>query len=239
MTMRFGLTGLLIVATYLALGPAPSSLNHGAHSSASQTFALDSPRDLTLSGVKAEFVTYRGRKALRLVEDRTADSRGQTVALIKPTDFSDGTIEVDVAGKPAAGASDTARGFVGIAFRSAPDLSRFEYFYIRPTNGRADDQLRRNHSNQYASHPDYPWERLRKENPGVYESYADMAPGEWTRLRIVIKGLRAEFYLNAMEQPCLIVKDLKLGAGRGQVGLWIGPETDAYFANLKITPTQN
>jgi hypothetical protein len=35
-----------------------------------------------------------------------------------------------------------SRGF-GIAFRVQGN--RFEYIYLRPTNGRADDQIRRNH----------------------------------------------------------------------------------------------
>jgi hypothetical protein len=44
---------------------------------------------------------------------------------------------------------------------------------LRPTNGRADDQVRRNHSTQYISYPDFPWYRLREETPGMYESYSD------------------------------------------------------------------
>jgi hypothetical protein len=58
--------------------------------------------------------------------------------------------------------------------------ARTESIYLRPTNGRADDQLRRNHSVQYDSVPDFPWFRLRKESPGVYESYTDLEAGEWS-----------------------------------------------------------
>jgi len=52
-----------------------------------------------------------------------------------------------------------------------------EVFYLRPTNGRADDQLRRNHAVQYVSHLEFPGHRLRQESPGVYESYADRPLG--------------------------------------------------------------
>lgn len=69
----------------------------------------------------------------------------------------EGTIEVDLAGQPAAGAPDTARGFIGIAFRLQGDGS-YEYIYLRLTNGRAD-QLRRNHSTQYSSNPDFGFNR--------------------------------------------------------------------------------
>src|ERR1700721_467567 len=76
-----------------------------------------------------------------------------------------------------------------------------EYFYLRPPNGRSGDQLRRNHSVQYVSTPDYPWERLRKETPGVYESYADLDPGAWTRMKVVVSGKRAKLYVNGADQP--------------------------------------
>jgi hypothetical protein len=62
-------------------------------------------------------------------------------------------------------------------------------FYLRPTNGRADDQVRRNHSAQYISSPEFPWYLLRKEFPEKYESY--FVPGEWTKMRIEVKGNRA------------------------------------------------
>jgi len=63
---------------------------------------------------------------------------------VKDAVFHNGGIEVELAGRPVAGASGDARGFIGIAFRL--QNGRFEYIYLRPTNGRADDQVRRNHS---------------------------------------------------------------------------------------------
>ena len=63
--------------------------------------------------------------------------------------------------------SEAARGFVGIAFGVAPDVSGFECFYLRPTNGRADDQVRRIETPvQYVSFPELPWYRLRKDFRG-------------------------------------------------------------------------
>jgi hypothetical protein len=147
-------------------------------------------------------------------------------------------IEAWVAGQPNEGASQTARGFVGIAFRVAADRDRYEAFYIRPTNGRADDQLRRNHATQYISEPTYPWERLRAETPGQYESYTDLETGAWTHLRIEVAGNRARLFVNDSPQPTLIVNDLKLGADAvGGVGLWVGDETDGYFSDVQVTKT--
>ncbi len=195
------------------------------------------PERLERVNVTAVQVEYRGKPALRLVETAGVGEAAETLAVVVGTTFRDGTIELELAGAPGAGSeAGGARGFVGVAFRLQKDPLRYECFYLRPTNGRAEDQLRRNHSTQYVSHPDYPWHRLRKESPGVYESYVDLVPGEWTRVRIVVSGTEARLFVHGAEQPTLIVKDLRLGASDGSVALWIGPGTEAHFSGLRITP---
>lgn len=67
---------------------------------------------------------------------------------------------------------------------------------MRPTNGRAEDQVRRNHSSQYISFPEFPWHRLRKEFPEKYESCVDLTPGEWTPVKIVVDGTTAKLYVH-------------------------------------------
>jgi hypothetical protein len=74
---------------------------------------------LTLLDVKAEPVTYRGRQAVRVVEREA--NRGGGVAIIPGVEFRDGTIDVQLAGQPIAGAAEGSRGFVGIAFRVQRD----------------------------------------------------------------------------------------------------------------------
>jgi hypothetical protein len=198
---------------------------------------LLAPERLERVHVTAEAVQYRGKAAVRLVEAPGVTGDAETLAIVPGTRFQDGAIEVEVAGAPRAGTEDGgARGFVGIAFRVQNDPVRYECFYLRPTNGRAEDQLRRNHSTQYISHPDHPWHRLRKENPGVYESYVDLVPGEWTRVRIVVSGTEARLFVHGSEQPSLIVRGLKLGASEGAVALWIGPGTEAHFTGMRIEP---
>lgn len=206
---------------------------------AALTFPLDSLSGLEIVHIKAEVVEYRGRRALHLI--RRADQPSVTtpqmedsLAILDGTDFKDGMIEAEVAGTPAVGAPADARGFIGIAFRVAGHGAKYECFYLRPTNGRADDQLRRNHSVQYVSAPGSPWYKLRKENPGVYESYADMEAGEWTKVKIEVAGTKARVYVNGAAQPCLIVNDLKQGDSRGQIALWTTLETDGYFSNLTV-----
>jgi len=191
---------------------------------------------LDLVNVKAEPASYRGRQATRITELPNSD--GSALAILSGSDFKDGTIETEVAGAPLAGAGGGARGFIGIAFRVQPRGARFECFYLRPTNGRADDQLRRNHTVQYISHPDFPWERLRKETPGVYESYADLEPGVWTKVKIVVSGVKARLYVHGSDQPVLLVNDLKLGESHGAIALWIGPGTEGYFADVAVNPAK-
>lgn len=200
-----------------------------------QTWPLDSTTPISVLHAKAEVTTHSGRKALRLVNEATPDNSngGSGLAAISGSDFEDGTIEVDLAGLPREGAMQAARGFIGVAFR-LQDATHYEAFYIRPTNGRADDQLRRNHSTQYIGEPEFPWERLRQESPGVYESYADLVPGQWTKVKIVVSGVRAQLFVNGADQPCLIVNDLKHGKSRGKIALWLGPDTEGYFANLTV-----
>lgn len=201
--------------------------------SRSQIFPLGSLSELELKHVEAEIVKYRDRHGVRLVEK---EEETATIAILSESDFKDGVIEAEIAGAPRTDAPQDMRGFVGIAFHVQPHGSQFECFFLRPTNGRADDQLRRNHSTQYISHPDYPWYRLREETPGVYESYTDLVPGAWTPVRIVVSGVRAQLYVNGAEQPCLIVNDLKLGETRGQIALWIGAGTEAYFSDVVVKP---
>lgn len=179
---------------------------------------------------------FKGRSAIQVIAAPSA-ANATSYAVIKDVLFRDGTIEVDLAGQPGAGAAGDARGFIGIAFRLQGD-GRYEYIYLRPTNGRADDQVRRNHSTQYSSHPDFDFARSRKEAPEKYESYVDLQPGVWTRYKIEVEGRKARLYVHGADQPCLIVNDLKLEPREGGVALWVGPGTEGYFSNLKITPVK-
>ena len=177
---------------------------------------------------------FKGRSAVQAIATPEA-ANATSYAVIKDATFRDGTIEVDLAGQPAAGASGAARGFIGIAFRIQGDGS-YEYIYLRPTNGRADDQIRRNHSAQYSSHPNFSFAQSRQEAPEKYESYVDLEPGVWTKYKIEVEGSKARLYVHGAAQPCLIVNDLKLEPKQGGVALWVGPGTEGYFSNLKITP---
>jgi hypothetical protein len=213
-----------LVTALLAPGLAAQVVEH----------PLDSAEGLRLINVKAEVVELQGLEGLRVT--RADDyTEGGTLALIEGSNFGNGVIMIELAGEPAPGADPNMRGFVGIAFRVDPDdPDRYECFYLRPTNARADNQLQRNHSVQYVAHPEYPWYRLREESPGMYESYVDLVAGEWTSIRIEVKGTTAALYVGEAEQPVLIVNDLKHDESVGQIGLWLHESTLAHFRNLRF-----
>jgi len=198
------------------------------------SLALDK---LELHNVKAQPVTYLGRSAMRVSDagPQDLDDAGR-LAVVPGSSFQDGTIEVNLSGDTAPDAPPSSRGFVGVAFRITAERSHFECFYLRPKNGRAEDQLQRNHSVQYISVPGFGWQKLRSETPGKYESYADLISGQWTQMKIQVAGSRARLYVNGAEQPALIVNDLKQSSVQGAIALWVGPGSIAHFADLKVTP---
>jgi hypothetical protein len=222
------------------------ALLSAAGASWGQSIPLDAlPGGATLRDVTAAPSEFKGRKALR-VEFTAAKMRrtfdtdfdAPTFVMV-PADFTNGTIAVDLVGQLNGKGPETARGFVGIAFRIRPDVSRFEAIYLRPTNGRGAPSPRNEHAIQYYAYPDWKFDRTRRESPGKYEKGADIGPGEWIHFRIVVDGAVAKAYVNDQAEPVLVVDELKLGAGeRGAIGLWVGNGTEAYFANLVVTPKQ-
>ncbi len=194
--------------------------------------ALDDLGALQFRHAAGSFTTFKGHPALQVVGPMT---RAEDKLVLVGAELANGTIEVELSGGVQKGAVAAARGFVGLAFHVQEGGERFEAFYLRPTNGRAEDQERRNHSSQYISFPDHPWRQLREATPGRYEAYVDLLPDEWTRVKITMSDARARLFVHGNEQPTLVVNDLKLGETSGGVALWVGPGTVAHFRDLRVT----
>ena len=224
-TARIAASGAALVAVIVLCSGA-----------AAQEVDLSDLASLEFHKTQGEWTFHRGSSGLQVTEPADERNNEEDKLVIIDVPFTDGAIEVELSGEPAPGAAGGARGFVGVAFHVQPGGEAFEAFYIRPTNGRAGDQLRRNHSTQYIAFPDYPWHRLREETPGMYEAYSDLVPGEWTWYRVEVEGERARLYLHGNEQPTLLVNDLKLAGQTGAIALWIGPGTVAHFRNLIVMP---
>ena len=181
-----------------------------------------------------------GKEVIKVIKDSAAKEVDEpTFVKLKGIQFTNGTIEVKVLSRLLENAPHFARGFIGIAFRINDSSTKYESIYIRPVNARVDDQVRRNHSVQYYSYPDYKFDRLRRESPERYESYADMEMNKWITLRIDVKDAQAKLFINNNTQPALVVNDLKHGAGAfGAVALWVEVGTEGYFADVKIYPAK-
>ncbi len=204
------------------------------------TPALDSTTKLELRNARIQWADYRGRRALKLapLPGHEHAVNEEMTAILTQSDFKDGTIELDVAGARRAGYSKAEdesgfKGMIGVSFRVQGE--RAERLYVRPENARLDNQLFRNRTTQYESVPGFAWNQLREEHPGVYESYVDLEPGAWAKLRIEVTGTKARLYVNGATQPSLIVNDLKQGYGHGKIALWSRVSTDAYFSNLRVS----
>jgi hypothetical protein len=200
-----------------------------------QTIKFDK-KQLDTSLVSMTIEKLQGQETLKVIIDTTIKTFDQpTFVKVRNIDFKNGTIEVKVLSRLLKNSPDWARGFIGVTFRINGQNNKFEGIYVRPTNGRINDQLRRNRSIQYFSFPDFDFEQSRKEAPGKYESYADMGLDEWITMRIEVNGNHAELFLNNNKQPSLIVNDLKHGADNsGAIGLWVGNWTEGYFKDLKV-----
>jgi hypothetical protein len=230
--IRSALLAVAISGAFFVPGTAARQARH---------YPLESKDGLRLNNVTAEPIVFQGKKAVRVRmsdEQKAEQAAVDRCAVIEGLEFANGVIDAEIAGAPAPGAPAGARGFVGIAFRLQKDMKTYDAFYLRPTNGRAEDQERRNHAAQYISHPDWPWFRLRKETPSKYEAYVDLLPDVWTTIKIDVRGDRARLYVHGQEQPTLIVNDLKSGVqGTGGVALWIDQGTVAHFRNLTVQPS--
>ncbi len=195
--------------------------------------------------VKAAIVTLRGEQVLRVERDlkafpfdgnRLEDTVDDRHFLkLTNSDFSDAVVEVKMLSRvlqqsPFPG----AQGFIGLYFRVKPDNSAFEAIYLRPNVGRSDIQARRNHAVQYFAYPGYKFATLRKEDPGLYETYADIGLDEWITMRLHVTGETVALYLNDAKYPSFIVNKMKGTSKAGSIGLFVDIGTEGYFKDFRI-----
>lgn len=184
-----------------------------------------------------ENVQLDGDNALRVVKSEKIDRPDEdTFAQLLGPDFHNGIICVEMRSRLLPDAPEYARGFIGIVFRSSEGGAEFESYYVRPTNGRHPDPVRRTHGSQYFSYPGYTFSYFREHDITGFEAPCDIGLDEWITLKAEIKEEKAVFYVNDMESPVLTVNHLKHGAdARGSVGLYVDIGTEGFFRNLQVT----
>ena len=195
--------------------------------------------------VKAAVVTLHGEQVLRVERDlkslpfdrnrleETVDDRH--FLKLSNFEFADAVFEIKMLARvqqpsPMPG----AQGFIGVYFRVKPDNSAFESIYLRPNAGRSNIQAMRNHTVQYFAYPGFKFATLRKEAPGLYETYADVGLDEWITMRIHVTGEKAELFLNDVKYPSFIVNKMKGTSKSGTIGLYVDIGTEGYFKDFRI-----
>lgn len=188
-------------------------------------FDLNKNGKLELQNRTLTSVTDNARKVVRFSE---ADGEG--VAWLEGANFTNGVIELDIKGRDVL-----QKSFVGVAFHGQ-DHKTFDAIYFRPFNFQTSDSVRHIHAVQYISHPDFPWERLRKEQNAKYEKAITPAPdpNEWFHAKIVVEYPHVKVYVNNNSEPSLTVDKLN-ERKTGKIGLWVGHGSNGDFANLTIT----
>jgi len=166
------------------------------------------------------------KKGVRLTENP-----GDGVAYLQGVEFTSGTIECDVKGKDVQ-----QQSFIGVAFHGV-DGTTYDAIYFRPFNFRAEDPARRSRAVQYISHPTYPWEKLRAEQPGKYEQAVNPVPdpNAWFHLRVVVASPKVSVFVGDAKEPSLVVNQLS-DRKKGLVGLWVGNNSGGDFADFRIVP---
>jgi hypothetical protein len=162
---------------------------------------------------RAKPAEYQGRPVLFL--DGGA-------AIVKDFEMRDGVVDVDVA-------TPAARGFFGFEFRIADDGATAEQLYLRTHKSGHPDAM------QYTPvfHTGANWQLF--NGPG-FTGATDIPKDAWFHLRLVVTGAQAQLYVKDMEQPALVMDDLKTGVAKGQVALWVLAGA-TYFSNFEVKTT--
>ncbi len=168
-----------------------------------------------------------GRWRIEAAESRVEEHLGRRslylkggIATVAGARFADGAIEFDVA-------FTGERGFMGGVWR-VQDAKNYEEFYLRPHQSGNQD------ATQYTPvfHDVSGWQLYHGERytvPVVHRF------NEWTRVRIVFSGSRAEVYVGDLEKPVLFVDELKRGVEAGGVGVSVSDFAPAHVSNFSWT----
>lgn len=187
--------------------------------------ASNSSTWITFNSAQFQVNTVESEVIASAVTNAGSADRG---AFMRGVDIKSGTIEVDV-----RGANQPQGSFLGLTFH-AIDGQNYDAVYFRPFNFGSTDPVRRSHAIQYISHPDWPWDRLRKEKPNQYENKVtpEPQPTDWCHLKVEFEVNRVRAYVDNNDKPSLDVQRLS-DAASGSVGLWFNGI--AAFKNFKVT----
>ena len=217
----------------------------GAIPLAPRAARADVPQPIAANLVTATPATWSGHDCLAVeLTDAEQALRLKTqgggnrpsIAVVAPA-FADGMIEAWVAGVLTGRGAPDDRGFVGLSFHIGEGFQSHETVYLRMTNGRLNvpppPPPRIDRAIQYVADPGFHFSESRERFPGRYEKGADIALGQWHRLRLEIRGQRLRALVDGVE--ALAVDDLRFAGRRAPVGLFVGDGSRGYFRDVVVT----
>lgn len=183
------------------------------HAQQSQTLSVPADSQRWDLEQQAKVAEYLGRKCLMMEGG---------AAVLKDFEMRDGVLDVDVA-------TVAKRGFFGFDVRIDPDGSNYEEIYLRPHKSGLPDAI------QYTPvlNTGRNWQIY--NGPG-FTAAVDIPKEEWFHLRLELTGAQAKLYVKDMDQPALVMDDLKSGVQKGQVALFVLTGT-TYFSNFEVRTT--
>lgn len=146
------------------------------------------------------------------------------IAFLNEVEFLNGIIEFDMA-------IPRERGFMGAVWR-LQNRQNYEEFYIRPhQSGNPDANQYTPVFNGLAS-----WQLYYGEGYGQPVNYLF---DEWMHIKIVISGQSGEVYIMDMEEPAVVIYDMKRNLQSGKIGVEAGNFAPGRFANFQYTRLDN
>src|SRR6202162_941189 len=196
-----------------ALGAFALLLGTAAHSQTPATLSIpaDSPR-WDLQG-NAKVTDHQGRKALML---------DGAQAIVKNFEFRDGVLDMDVS-------TPASHGFFGFYFRMTDDGANTEFVYLRQHKSGRPDAM------QYTPilNNGRNWQIY--NGPG-FTGAVVIPKDKWFHLRLEVVGAQAKLYVRDMDNPALLMDDLKSGNQKGQLGLFV-LTGETYISNFEVRTT--
>lgn len=162
---------------------------------------------------------YGGKQAFMLIR-KVANSKSASLAYPKNLDFTNGSIELDIA------SPNGKNGFVGIAFH-IKDSNHYETLYFRPGSSGTGEAV------QYMpkKKPEFDWWDYEAAS---WQSKAILPETAWFHVKVVVKGREMKVYLNDESVPVMTRTDLDPDLPHGSVGFWLGNCPSGAYKNLKI-----
>jgi hypothetical protein len=165
---------------------------------------------------------YLGKSAF-IMTRKYGSPKGASLAYPKDLDFTDGTIDLDIA------APSGLNGFVGIAFH-IQDSNHYETLYFRPGSsgtGYAVQYMPK----KKAEFNWWDYEYL------SWQATATLPDSDWFHVQVVVQGRDMKVYLNHQTIPVMVRTDLDPSLPHGSVGFWLGNCSAGAYRNLKVKKT--